>query len=189
MGKVICGKQCGIGDHTNTQKEYDNQVSYNLLCHKLDQIINIGKNIENKVCYIVGMGAHPRSTYENLEKEDGVKVIWYESMLPKYLRVFSGVVASYAGIVKIIDPEVLKRTFLTLVDCSMVGIYFFDDTFEKDFVNAIERSLPSEVYNLIIKNDEGYFIYIVDADNFESSTGIYEVISYGKRATEFSTVF
>lgn len=189
MGKFNLSVVGGLGFHENTSVEYDNEVSSELLDHHLSGIVSTYKKIEGCACYVFGMGAQPRSTYADLEKESGVKVIWSGSLLSGPSKILSLVVSSQAGLVKVTDPNKLPLVVRRLCYLSMAGVYIFDQNIEERFVaKVLENPLP-EKYDFGVKDDPSYFFYLVDADNFESSTGIYEIVSYGKSASWFEKIF
>ena len=189
MGKINVSSLGGFGSHENTLNEYDNEVSEELLDHHLQQIASVYKNSEGCVCYVLGMGAQPKSTYTELKSESGIEVVWSDSILSGASKVLSIFMASYAGLVKISEPEKLPSIVKKLTYLSMAGIYIFNQSTERKFVDrVIKNPLPKE-FDFGIKSDGEYFFYIVDADNAESSTGIYEIVSYGKGATDFASVF
>lgn len=179
MGSIILKEIGGLSEHPNTKKEYDNEISHDELVERIFDISQMPLLSDSKVCYIFGMGSHPKSTYKLLEDEKGIEVIWYGSILPKFARLLRFIVASYAGLVKVKLPDRINDVFLKLADCSMVGLYCFDASLESAFVEKIIDNPLPEYYDFGIKNDRGYFFYIVDADNTESGTGIYEIVSYG----------
>lgn len=185
MGKINIASLGGLGFSENTSNEYDNEVTEDLLDHHLSKIASIYRDSEGYVCYVFGMGAQPKSTYEELKKKSGIEVIWSQSILSSPFKVLSLLIASHAGLIKILDPNRLPNVTKKLCHLSMAGIYIFNKSMEEDFVaRVLENPLP-ERYDFGIKEDEHYFLYIVDADNEESSTGIYEIVSYGK-ASNFS---
>ena len=188
MGKVNIGSLGSLGAHENTLNEYDNEISEELLDHHLNQIASIYGGSKGCVCYTFGMGAQPKSTYAELRKEPDIEVIWSDSILSGAFKILSVFMASYAGLVKVSAPEKLPSVVKTLCHLSMAGIYIFDQSMEKDFVDRVLRNPLPEEFDFGIKNDEGYFFYMVDADNAESSTGIYEIVSYGKGASDFASM-
>ena len=181
MGEILIGSiQHPTEKHRNTKEEYNKEIQgskYEYFVEKLSEK-NILEN-DGKVCYVFGMGKQPRSTYKKISKEQGLSVVWYESLFPKILKPLSLVIASYEGLVKILDGEKLPTVFLELSNMSMAGIYYFSKSFEKEFIETIKKKKFSVYADLIVKNDPEYLIYQVDTDNVESSTGIYEIVSYG----------
>jgi hypothetical protein len=80
-------------------------------------------------------------------------------------------------LIRIDDPSRLSLVFHTLLDQSMVGVYFIHESMQSELLRAASEALPTQ--DLGVKVDPTYVMYIVDADNEESSTGIVEIISYG----------
>lgn len=188
MSKVNISSLGSLGTHENTLNEYDNEISEELLDHHLNQIVSVYSGSKGRACYVFGMGAQPKSTYTELKKESGIEVIWSKSILTGPSKLLSVLVASYAGLIKISAPEKLPSVVKKLCHLSMTGIYVFDQSMEKDFVDRVIRNPLPKKFDFGIKNDDGYFLYMVDADNAESSTGIYEIVSYGKDSSDFSGV-
>ncbi len=186
MGKISVKEIGSLGKSENTLSEYDNEINFELLQHKLRRIAKAVENSEGCVCYVMGMGAHTKDTYCKLKKIVGVDLVWFGSLLPKYTRIFSPLVASYAGLLKILDTEKIPSVFSVLVEQSMAGIYVFPDSFESQFVELVKSNPLPKDYDFGIKSKKNYFYYIVDADNSESSTGIYEIVSYGVDASFIS---
>jgi hypothetical protein len=185
MGKLILKDLGGFSKNPNTEEEYDDEVSEKRISEVLNKVASSPCLIsEEKVCYIFGMGAQPKSVYENLEKQDGIEVIWYGSILPRYMRFLGGVVASYAGLIRVDNPNILADTFNKLVVASMAGVYCFSQKYEKKFISDIKMNPIPRVYDYSVKDDKGYFFYVIDADNSESATGMFEIISYGVAAPE-----
>jgi hypothetical protein len=187
MGRITFSEIGGFEKHKNTKTEYDNELSYDLL-GRLKQIVSFVDLSGDKVCYILGMGGRPKSIFDNLRRTEGISLVWYSSIFPKYLRFLSVLIASHAGLIKVINLNKLPEIFLEVCYMSMAGIYVFNKSLEKKFVAEIVKNpLPVNLaYG--IKDDAGYFVYVVDADNTESTTGIYEIISYGKNAKDVASL-
>jgi hypothetical protein len=189
MGRITVQEIGCLGKSENTLNEYDNEISLELLKNKLERIATAAQDNDSYVCYIMGMGAHPKSTYEKLKKTVGVDLIWCGSLLPKYARIFSPFIASYAGLFKVLSTEKIPDIFLALVEQSMAGIYIFPKSFELQFVSAVKSNPMPKDYDFGTKLNKDYFYYIVDADNTESSTGVFEIVSYGVDASFISSKF
>lgn len=177
MGEILLKTIERSPRHKNTLREYSREIQEDRYRYILERI---SQNIpSDKSCYIFGMGKHPKSTYTNLKKTSGVEVVWCGSLLPKYLGPLSLLIASYEGIVKVLSPSRIKDVFETLSKMSMVGLYIFNRSLEDNFVQAIKFKKYSMYADEIAQEDSGYFTYQVDADSLESSTGIFEIASYG----------
>ncbi|MFZ6778728.1 hypothetical protein ACO0LD_18040 [Undibacterium sp. Ji83W] len=132
------------------------------------------------VCYVYGMGKQTKSTYQSLQNLDGVHVEFFRSVLPRKLQFLNWFVASYEGLIRIEDLSRLPNVFLTLMKLSMVGVYFMDKELACEFVQSVEEKREGALIDFGIKDDPAYSIYIVDADNVESVTGMIEIVSYGR---------
>ncbi|MBI3729054.1 MAG: hypothetical protein HY254_12085 [Burkholderiales bacterium] len=164
----------------NTHAEFDRDVSRAEIEAVLVKLAQSQGNNSAVACYVYGMGAHPRSTYQSMQKLDGVHVEFFRSALPRKLRFLSWVVASYEGLIRIEDLSRLPNVFLTLMKLSMVGVYFMDKELANGFVQSVEVKREGTLIDFGIKDDPAYSIYIVDADNAESVTGMVEIVSYGR---------
>lgn len=180
MGKIHITGLGGLGSSENTLNEYDNEVSEELLDRHLVQVADIlGKN-DDSVCYVLGMGAQPKGTYAALKKERGIDVVWTRSILPDPLKILGFFIASYSGLVKILDHEKLPSITKKLSHLSMAGVYVIDKSMEKEFVDCVSGYPSPRNFDFGTKSDSRYFFLIVDGDNSESTTGIVEIVSYGK---------
>lgn len=189
MGKIDLGPSVGLGTHENTLSEYDNEISEELLDHHLVQIASIFDLSKNFVCYVLGTGGHPKSTFTELRQEADIDVIWSKSLLSGPFKLLSGLIASHAGLVKILHSDKLPSVAKRLCHMSMIGVYIIDQSEEQYFLDRVMHYPQGEEgMDYGIKRDDRYFLYLVDADNGESSTGIYEVVSYGKKASSFANV-
>ncbi|RIZ70863.1 MAG: hypothetical protein D0528_00680 [Methylococcales bacterium] len=180
MGKIIISKGDFLEFSRATLKEFEANVSEHKINENLLQICNFlqNDNKQTKVCYIFGMGALPLSFYKKIEIMIGVEVVFYRTVLPPILKFLGFFIASYEGLVKIHNPLMLHGVFEILMSQSMVGLYIFDTEIETDFVNSVQNMQFK--YDFGVKKDEGYLIYLVDADNDRSDTGIIEIISFGR---------
>lgn len=151
-----------------------------------DRVRSIAAQLQSsearQVCYVLGMGSQPRGTYASLLGEAGVEVVWESSVLPRGMRWLGFVVASEAGLVKVLDYRKLPEIFARISTLSMAGIYIFDESLERSFVEEVKRDPSPADYTFGLNQANDYFLYVVDADNSESSTGIYEILSFGFQA-------
>ncbi len=129
-----------------------------------------------RVCYVLGTGNHPRSSYADLHGQPGIRVVYYESVLPRGLRF----IPSYRGFVKIDEPLALGDVFRKLIDRSTAIVLIFDAVLEPAFVESIRGLGKQTDYSFGIEADPGYLIYLVDADRDDSPTGMVHFLSYGK---------
>ena len=185
MGKISIGSSHKYIEHPNTLKKFDREVQLERVEYTVTQIAkSTSINMADKVCYMYGMGSQPESVYSELKYLKGIDVIWYDTILPKIFKPLSFIVASYTGLIKVSDNSFLSKTFIKLIEMAMAGIYIFNKDYQDEFISQIKHNRRSPVSDHIIKKDPSYFIYQVDADNNESSTGIFEIISYGKNCPE-----
>lgn len=189
MGKITIQVIGSLGKSENTLNEYDSEITFELLKNKLERIVAAVKDRDGYVCYVMGMGAHPQSTYKNISKTVGVELVWCGSVLPTYARILSPFIASYAGIFKVFSADKISDVFFALVEQSMAGIYVLPKSFESEFVSMVKNDPTPKDYCFGVKLNRDYFCYIVDADNSESSTGMYEIVSYGVDADFISSSF
>jgi hypothetical protein len=127
-----------------------------------------------KVCYVLGSGGLPRSTYSHMEGLSGIHVVIAESVLPPGLRW----IPSYRGLVRIDDPSRLCAVFDELSAQSKAVIYIFDVSLEAAFVDAVRHRDAHRDCSFGVKQDPGYLIYLVDEDRDDSPTGMVEFLSY-----------
>lgn len=174
---------------SNTKVEFSSELDPTLLESRLDKLKSMYLNTENMVLYIVGTGGQARSVYRDLESQfNGIEVLWFDSTLPRYLNFFKGVIASYAGMIKVSELSSMKQIFLSVSEQSMAGIYIFPEHAEKKIKASAKNTLQNRNFDfdLGIKSYANYFFYLVDTDNSESSTGCYEIVSYGIDASYVS---
>ena len=131
-----------------------------------------------KVCYVLGRGKLPRSTYSHMQGVSGIHVVIAESPLARRLRWLP----SYRGLIRIDDPSRLPAVFDELTDQSMAATYIFDISLEAAFVDAVRHVDTHRDCSFGVKQDPGYLIYLVDADRDDSPTGMVEFLSYGGSA-------
>ena len=61
----------------------------------------------------------------------------------------------------------------------MAAIYVLPHSAEQEFVTEVRNNPSPSDYGFGTTERDDYFIYMVDADNRESSTGVFEIVSYG----------
>lgn len=178
MGEILLRIIERAPKHRNTIREYSREIRedrYRYILGRMSESIR-----SDNAVYIFGMGKHPKSTYLNLKNSLGLEVVWYGSLIPKYLTPLRMLISSYEGIVRVLDVARIKDVFETLSRMSMVGLYVFNKNLEERFVQTVKSQKYSKFADEVVKEDTAYFIYQVDADSSQSSTGILEIVSYGK---------
>ena len=179
MGKINLDSGGFLRYSNTTESQFDRFVEEDNVRRVLRNLSELRYGEWGKVCYIFGMGAHPRSSYTEIASQPGLQVVYYESVLPAGIRFLKYVIASYRGLIKIEDPAKLPGVFLKLMEKSMVGVYIFDAQLESRFLDAVQHVNVHKSYDFEVKVDPEYLIYLVDADNGESPSGIVEIVSYG----------
>ena len=178
MGRVWFESGGGIKGSPNTKCEFEREAALEDVKRALQTISQASALLADMSCFVVGMGAQPKSAYEGLKRNSALEVISTRSALPSILQFASGLIASHEGIIKILDTGALMPTFLQLLHQSMAAVYCFSKGYDKAFIQAWSaKSIKS--YDFGVKEDPRYLIYMVDADNQDSPTGIVEIISYG----------
>lgn len=180
MQSIRFGDRTKIEKHPNTLVEFDRDISFEDLETIALGLARSPSLVGERVCYVFGFGAHPKSTYSTLNTKPGIQLVSQRSVLRGFARLLVPVVASYQGLVKIVSPSELPKTFLTLVERSMAGIYCFDQKLEQDFLASYSSWLDKPSFHMRITQDPGYSLFVADADSPESSTGIIGVVSYGR---------
>ena len=184
MGQLLLNRttdQKAFESSPHTGSEYDLEGSPGSVLSHVG-LIQDALNDLDKSCYVIGFGGIAKDKYQKLAEIPGANLVFLSSHLPKPLLFLSWLVASYEGVIKISNHCTLASIFSTLSEQSMAGIYIFDKSIEDAFLeNACDIKSSSLSYG--IKADPAYFIYVADCDSYESSTGIYEIVSYGVSAS------
>ncbi len=134
---------------------------------------------EGAVCYLHGMGAQVKSTYASLPPSADYELQWYDSVLTGWWRPLRHVMASYEGLIKIKASKSILPLFEKVVENSMAGLFIFSAADEGDFVQAVTKDRDASRADAIVKRSDHFLCYYIDADNEESDTGRYEILSYG----------
>jgi len=121
MGQITIKRYSNLENSLNVKIEYDKEIQEVRYKYVLDRIRHADLD-NSRVVYVFGAGGHPRSTYKAMQKMDGVNVICYNSMLPIVLRPLSILIASYSGLVRILEKEHLNQVFEKVVHLSMAAL-------------------------------------------------------------------
>jgi hypothetical protein len=190
MGKIDIKQIGGLGSGNFTKAEYDNEATIDLVEHKLSKIRSIVDSLGNEYStYIVGLGGQPKALYTEINGIAGMEVKWKSSTLSSGWKLLSPFIASYSGLVKVVTSENFEYVFLRTIEQSMAGVYIFPRSYEVEFENAVSSSSDCFEFDYGIKLFEDYFFYMVDADNYKSNTGIYEIVSIGTKANYIIDTF
>ena len=157
-----------------------NDITYETVEKKIDILRQfLISHDQRYVCIVHGEGSQPRKVYQELQKLNDIKVIWYRSMLSPLWKIFQFFIASYEGLVLVHEVARLNKVFQTLSYQAMASIYIIQKKNMKTLLEMIEKS-DSDFQNKLLTLDTETLIYTVDTDNFESTTGIVEIIIVGK---------
>ena len=178
-GKITFARSGKFERSENTRAEFDRDVTDREVQAVLEKLAHAGSLRTGWVCYVLGMGAQPKSVYISLQSLKGVRVLFSRSLFPWYARWMSVIIGSYQGLVKIDDHTLLPRVFSRLIERSMAGAYIFPAHLEPHFLQHFSSKVDSFQFDLGVKKYPGYSFYIVDADSSESKTGMIEIVSYG----------
>jgi hypothetical protein len=167
----------------NTLLEADRESEYEQVAARIRRIAAC-LEVEKDVSVLVyAMGSQRRGTLAALTSKPGVELTWSRSLIPAYLAPLRLIVASYEGLLRVIDTSQLEATFLRAFDRSMAALYVVRNDYESELIRRSREFIQPAKYDFGIKRDAQYLIYMVDADSFESSTGIYEIVSLGTGAS------
>lgn len=86
--------------------------------------------------------------------------------------------ASYRGLVRIDEPSVIVNVVDKLTEQSMVVVFVFDATLESSFLECVRNDKRRDP-GCGVKADPGYLLYVVDADRYDSPTGMFHFLSCG----------
>ena len=178
MGRVDFGTAGFFHRSPNTRAEFGREVAPEGVSAVLQKLSRSDSLSDGRVCYVHGKGGKQKRTYVSLEQKIGIKVAYYRTVLPKYLRVLQLIGGSYEGLARVDDLSLLPSVFWDLMELSSVGLYCVSASMEAELIKLARDSKPRQD-DLGVKRDPSYAIYIVDADNSESSTGMIEIVSYG----------
>lgn len=171
----------------NTLVEFAQSTQHKDIEKHLMRILGYFSACDRYSCFIWSKGAQYRKTYEDLKTSNDprLRVLHYRSVFKGLWKLLYPVVpASYEGTVELLtaDPEFIKKTFFTLGDMSLVGIYMSSDTRVVREMRGIFTD-PKQDYDVVeecIKRDPSYCWYEVDFDVKEPGEPMYEVFSSGR---------
>lgn len=136
------------------------------------------------VCYVLGMGARPRSIYRKIRNINGVQLIRYRSVISRIFSWLFPFVASYEGIVKIEKSYLLPHVFNLVAEASMAAVCCFSRNMEASILQSFLNSPRGKLYKNLLKEDPFYVMLLVDTDCPNSKTGVIKIVSYGVDAQD-----
>lgn len=166
----------------NTLLEMDRESERNDVVARIRGIARCLSDSKALSVIVYAMGAQRRSSIAELSDIPGVDVMWFRSLIPAYLAPIRLAIASYECAVRVNDVSHLEDAFLRVMKYSMAALYVVAKDCEGDVIGKMRESRKRKKYDFGVKWDPGYLIYMVDADSFEASTGIYEIVSIGVSA-------
>ncbi len=180
MGKIDLGVGGSLSLDPNTAKEFSRDCTYDEVEETLRTISN-SPSLEQgkKVAVVYGMGAQRSATYQSISSDGGVEVVGSRSLLRGAAALLRPFIASYEGVVRVTDPSRILYVFTRLMDKSMAALYCVEPERVGALVSQILHQKAEAPIDFGVKTDPGYLLYIVDADNEGSNTGIHEIVSFG----------
>lgn len=165
----------------NTFLEMDRESERHEVVARIRGIAGCLRNSHAVSVVVYAMGAQRKSSIAVLSEITGVEVLWARSLIPAYLAPIRLVIASYEYVARVDDMSRLEEAFLHALEHSMAALYVVAKDREDDLIRQMQVVQKRKKYDFGVKRDPGYLIYMVDADSFEASTGIYEIMSVGVR--------
>jgi hypothetical protein len=174
-----------------TRKNYSiEQIQYERSEYVLTTISNMHQ-FDKKLVYVFGTGKQSKTLYEDLRNEINIEVIWYDFVLDGFFKWLKLFISGYAGLIKIKKIDCLKDTFNLIGESSLAVLYIIDESLEKKFIEEVKRKHKDVflVNDYIVNNSDNYFIYMLDTDAVDSTTGIYEIKTVGNQSELKNVVF
>ncbi|MBK8659364.1 MAG: hypothetical protein IPN22_10990 [Bacteroidetes bacterium] len=141
---------------------------------------------ENKVCFIYALGGQSLEVLKKTGEIQGVESVLIERYMTGgfILKILAFLSSGYRGLFKIGSLENLPQAFYPLIEYWMAEVIIIDKSMEFELIEYIKSQNNSNLIRQQIEKDPGYFLYEVDGDNFESSTGMVQIVSYGKECSK-----
>lgn len=154
---------------------------------RYEYVLEVLSNIdipENYSVFVYGTGKQTKTTYQKIKERNDVEVIWSDFILTGILKMLQFLMAGYAGLIRINNYKSIKEIFEIISESSMAGIYIIDKNIENAFISEVKNKNKDVfiVNDVVMKNSNNYFIYLIDNDAAESETGIYEIKSFGNES-------
>lgn len=179
MGQLAFGKARGRTESSVVRLEFDGETNLGLVQQRVLRLSELLKKKRGLCCYVLGDGGMPAGTYKAISKNEGVKVVAHTSLLPSVLFFLRSIIASECGLVKLEDVSALPRIFSELIEQTMAIIFVFPSDEEEVFVGRAGKRDRDFGFDYGVRAIENHLIYLVDADNAESRTGVAEYFSCG----------
>ena len=160
---------------------FDNEATEEIVAARLERVVSSLFDEQGmSEIYVVGMGGQHKSLYEEVDAIEGAEVLFQGSLLPRVFVFLRPIIASYRGLVRVSNRDAARKVFEMLVTRSMAGIYLCPNCRSREFESAVKSEKRPTDLGFGLGIDPRHFYFIVDEDNAESSTGCYEIVSYGR---------
>ncbi len=177
MDKITKGFQSYFKPAATTGWEVGQYTSEEVVYQILAKLEFSGYSKAIQVCYVFGSGGQPKSVYLEMGGQPGVRVVHFESLLPRGLRF----IPSYRGLVRIDEPSSLGCVFMKVMEQASATTLIFSADLEEEFIASVRNIDKHTDYSFGIKADPGYMLYLVDEDRDDSPTGMAQFLSYGTK--------
>lgn len=115
----------------------------------------------------------------------GVEVVCRRSLLPGGMAFMNFFIAAYSGIVAVRDTSKVNDVFRLMARFSTVGVYVIPELSARSWLESMKSDFPPGDFHAGCEGIEDYFIYYLDADNGNSETGAYRMVSSGGRLRRY----
>lgn len=183
MGRLTLSTSPGLPPSANVRREFSRDVPDSRLEQVLLDLSKAPSFVTGRVaCVLYGMGAQRRALYLQLARQPGIELMLCRSLLSSWRIIFRPLVASYEALLRVSNPTLLPSTFEQIVHRSMAGAYFLDPSLLSRAALGSVRASEGLPFDLGMRADPRHALYILDADNAESTSGYHEIVSYGPDA-------
>lgn len=179
MGKLSFGKGQSRSESDVVKLEFDAESDLDRVERRVSRLSELLQQKTGLLCYILGEGGMPKGTYERLSGMAGVTVVRQGSYMPQALFFLRGIVASECGLVRLDDVSTLPAVFGTLIEQSMAIVFVMPSGEGEAFVARSGERSGDSCFDHGVRAVESHVVYLVDADNHESKTGVVEYVSCG----------
>lgn len=126
--------------------------------------------------YLYVSGGNTKSVYTEVGRRSGNKILSRHFHGPPFMKLLRWLIAAEGGLVQITDSHELKQSIEKLAYMSYVEIIYLPQEFHEELISYC-GDWKKSVVNFL--EDKPSYIYImIDADNFESASGIYSAVCY-----------
>jgi hypothetical protein len=179
MGKLSFGKGQSRSDSNVVKLEFAAENDLDGVERTVSRLSALLMGRAGLLCYVLGEGGMPTGTYERLSGMAGVTVVREGSCMPQALFFLCGIVASECGLVRLDDVSALPAVFGTLIEQSMAIVFVMPSDEGEAFVARSGKRGRDSGFDHGVRAIANHVVYLVDADNYESKTGVVEYVSCG----------